>query len=439
MLKMLRMRDVGPAPSFEITLSDRLNIFTGDNGLGKTFILDVAWWALTGTWSGHQAAPHLDSGTHPLIAAEFESGSRARPGQMSSEFDFAKQEWPRKIHGIKDWCLVVYARIDGGFSVWDPARWSWEDEKAEIRRSSAFHFSPNEVWDGFPPKGEQTLCNGLIRDWAYWQIQNKVEHIQRNGRPLRAGKPMGTSPFDTLEKIVEKLASTPGESIGIGEPVRLSVHDVRDHPTLAMPYGDVPLVLASAGQKRIASFAYLLTWAWHEHRKASQLRNQHPVKKIVLLVDELESHLHPRWQRTILPSILGLGSALQTQVNLQVLATTHSPLILASIEPHFAQDRDSLYLLELARGGKQVNLRKLPWARQGDAVGWLTSPVFGLDSGGRSPEAEIAIEAAEAYMRGERKQLPPGLRSKPAIQKALERTLSGIDPFWPRWIVETHS
>ncbi len=46
MLKKLRLRDVGPALSFDIEFSDRLNIFTGDNGLGKSFILDIAWWAL---------------------------------------------------------------------------------------------------------------------------------------------------------------------------------------------------------------------------------------------------------------------------------------------------------------------------------------------------------------------------------------------------------
>ena len=36
MLRSLRLRDVGPAPSFDIEFSDRLNLLTGDNGLGKT-------------------------------------------------------------------------------------------------------------------------------------------------------------------------------------------------------------------------------------------------------------------------------------------------------------------------------------------------------------------------------------------------------------------
>jgi recombinational DNA repair ATPase RecF len=47
MLKELHLKGVGPAPKFDIEFGDRLNILTGDNGLGKSFIVDVAWFALT--------------------------------------------------------------------------------------------------------------------------------------------------------------------------------------------------------------------------------------------------------------------------------------------------------------------------------------------------------------------------------------------------------
>jgi AAA15 family ATPase/GTPase len=77
------------------------------------------------------------------------------------------------------------------------------------------------------------------------------------------------------------------------------------------------------------------------------MRKQEPVKHIVILIDEIESHLHPRWQRTLLPSILEVGNALNAEVDLQILATTHAPLVLASIEPSFDEDRDSLFLFEL--------------------------------------------------------------------------------------------
>jgi predicted ATPase len=39
MLQKLHLKQVGIAPEFNIEFAHRLNIFTGDNGLGKTFLL----------------------------------------------------------------------------------------------------------------------------------------------------------------------------------------------------------------------------------------------------------------------------------------------------------------------------------------------------------------------------------------------------------------
>ena len=75
------------------------------------------------------------------------------------------------------------------------------------------------------------------------------------------------------------------------------------------------------------------------------------------------------------------------------------------------------------------------WAPQGDAANWLVSETFGLEQA-RSLEAERAVEAAEALMRGA-PALPKGLDSKAAIHKALTRLLPAHDHFWPRWIVAT--
>ena len=416
MLASLRLRDVGPSASMDLELADRLNIFTGDNGLGKTFILEIGWWALTGGWAGLPAWPRRGNGLRPEI--EFHLIGKKGPTRTPtvSRFDFIQQEWPRTRGRPVMPGMVIYARVDGGFSVWDPARNYWKNgSPAWEWRPRSFHFSPETLWQGLEEEG-QTLCNGLIRDWVSWQSQPK------------------SSPFEVLRRVVESLAPSSDEPIQIGSPVRLSVVDVKDIPSLTMPYGDVPLVHASAGMKRIISLAYLLTWTWSEHLKASALRNQTPTGHCVLLVDEIESHLHPRWQRSVLPSLLRVGEALKAELDFQILATTHAPLVLASAEPYWDEDQDSLFLFELVKGAKEVSLRSLGWAKQGDAVGWLTSPVFGLDQA-RSTEAENAIEAAEAYMRGDSTKLLKGLRTKDQIHRELVRVLAGQDPFWPRWIV----
>ncbi|KJV07032.1 hypothetical protein VZ95_20350 [Elstera litoralis] len=55
MLKKLSLKGVGPAPEMEVEFAERLTVITGDNGLGKSFILDAVWFALTeeAFWGGN--------------------------------------------------------------------------------------------------------------------------------------------------------------------------------------------------------------------------------------------------------------------------------------------------------------------------------------------------------------------------------------------------
>ncbi|MBT3209897.1 MAG: AAA family ATPase [Bacteroidetes bacterium] len=46
----------------------------------------------------------------------------------------------------------------------------------------------------------------------------------------------------------------------------------------------------------------------------------------LLLIDEAENHLHPKWQKTFINSILEIFP------NLQIIVTTHSPFIVSSVE-----------------------------------------------------------------------------------------------------------
>ncbi len=112
MLTSLRLRDVGPAPSFNIEFADRLSIFTGDNGLGKSFILDIAWWALTGDWAGRSAWPRRGKGVRPQIEFGLIGKSGTAKTPTSSRFDFQQQDWPRKRGLPVMPGLVVYASLD---------------------------------------------------------------------------------------------------------------------------------------------------------------------------------------------------------------------------------------------------------------------------------------------------------------------------------------
>jgi hypothetical protein len=408
MLEYLHLKNVGPAPEMRFEPAERLNLITGDNGLGKSFLLDVAWWALTRTWAGTIALPATQK------AASIEYVVRGKGGaatSATSKFRREDESWPLDAKRPPMPGIVVYIRIDGGFSVWDPARNYW---RRDPDRAPAYHFTAEEVWDGLTI-GDRRVCEGLERDWVSWQEGHK-------------------SQFQALEEVLRVLSPT-GEPLRAGPPRRLFLGEGRDRPTLLVGDQVVPVALASAGVRRVLALAYFLVWAWYEHRVAAQLLDREPEDRFVILFDEPETHLHPRWQRRIVPSVIAAIDALRATTRAaapQLIVATHAPLVLASVEPLFSPERDELFHLDVVNG--EVVLEQGGWATQGDVSDWLLSDVFGLEQA-RSLEAEHAIEAAEAFMRGEKK-LPKGLDTKQAIHKQLQRLLPANDRFWPRWLID---
>jgi len=74
----------------------------------------------------------------------------------------------------------------------------------------------------------------------------------------------------------------------------------------------------------------------------------------IVLIDEVDLHLHPRWQRMLLPSLE------RTFPNCQFIVTTHSPQVISNVKP------ECIYLLERTQEGEII-------ARRPEAS-------FGLDS-----------------------------------------------------------
>jgi len=382
-LRSLDLRNVGPSDQFSIEFGERLNVITGDNGLGKSFLLEVAWWALTRSWAGAPAQP--ERGAEREARLSYRIDGKTSPLEWDVDFNVDRQGW---FHGPGRPPIpgfIVYARVDGSFAVMDPARNDPPDDDGDgppayRRRPTAFFFNADQVWDGLMKDG-QPLCNGLIADWRVWQLENAQE-------------------FSALTKMLSVLSPEPGEHLEPGEPQRVDLFDSRRIPTLRMPYGEVPVTHVSAGARRILALSYLLVWAWHEHREASELLGEPPSDRVTLLIDEVECHLHPRWQRVILPAVLQALEGLGAPSNSQVISVTHSPLVLASLEAIWNPEHDRLFALELEQSDAErprAQLSNAEWRPRGDVNRWLTSDVFGLGQA-RSRPAEEIIERARAVM-----------------------------------------
>ncbi len=87
-------------------------------------------------------------------------------------------------------------------------------------------------------------------------------------------------------------------------------------------------------------------------------------REFILLLDEVDIHLHPSWQRKILPVIQNLF------VNAQIFVSTHSPFVVASV------DSATIYKLEVNDGvSKLAGIEK---AKAGFSYGYVLEEVFGV-------------------------------------------------------------
>ncbi|MEZ4299707.1 MAG: AAA family ATPase [Polyangiaceae bacterium] len=465
MIRRLTLQDVGPVRGLELDLAPRMNVLTGDNGLGKSFVLDVSWWVLTASWAGEKAFPFRpppeddradpeakpedgarEGVTIPEIVAELAprvaTSQRDRHSSVRGVWSWESQEWARSAPAADSpslpRSLVVYARIDGSYAVWDS-----HYVEGGAGASAAIVLHPAEVWDGkevIDPEvhgGKRTVIAGLIADLVSWQQRASSRELE------------------SLRRVLHALSS-PDEPFVLGEPTRVHLRDRRDIPTLVTSYGVVPVTHASAGVRRVLSLAYLLVWAFTEHLKAAKQRRLKPTQDVVILIDEPEMHLHPAWQRVFLPAVLRAVGMIAPNAGVQLLTSTHAPMVLASLESVFVEQHDDLFVF--SRDGVAVRAREIPFDKEGDASSWLASDVFGR-VGGRSREAKLAVDAAMDFMAGREAQSRARLgeflermRSLPAdelswlasvadeslalverIHEALKHVLPGHDDLWAQW------
>jgi predicted ATP-binding protein involved in virulence len=76
----------------------------------------------------------------------------------------------------------------------------------------------------------------------------------------------------------------------------------------------------------------------------------------VVLIDEIELHLHPQWQREIVPKLTG------TFPNCQFIITTHSPQVISHLKP------ESIYILESTSEGIIVKRPQSSFGRNSDRI-----------------------------------------------------------------------
>ena len=104
----------------------------------------------------------------------------------------------------------------------------------------------------------------------------------------------------------------------------------------------------------------------------------------IVLVDEIDLHLHPEWQRTILPKLA------RTFPNLQFIVTSHSPIVVGTLQ------RENIWVCEPAADGDgSVLVQKDTGVHGLSADQILLTEYFGLETS-RAPEKQKRLRRIAA-------------------------------------------
>lgn len=154
--------------------------------------------------------------------------------------------------------------------------------------------------------------------WMAWREEVRIQEISR---ALEAGRP-ADSVHEPLLEAVQNAAIRCIEGAQrfyysvSNEELRL---DMEDGSTL-------PFNMLSDGYRNLLAIAADIAW------RAARL-NPHYGAKVaelvqgVVLIDEIDLHLHPAWQRRVVEDLR------RTFPRIQFIATTHSPQVISTVEP----------------------------------------------------------------------------------------------------------
>lgn len=123
----------------------------------------------------------------------------------------------------------------------------------------------------------------------------------------------------------------------------------------------------------------------------------------IVLLDEMDEHLHPRWQKDLVPKLRRLLP------NVQFVATTHSPLAIVNTEP------GELYATRLHNAVAELVPDPLqsPGGREANEI--LMGEWFGLESTLDSSSERLLSQYRKAFQDGDKvrlKKLEPELHSR---------------------------
>lgn len=426
-IESLKLRDYRCFDAIDITFHPKLTVLIASNGAGKTSILDAIAVAF-GPYVGA-----FDEGTGAHFGPNDIRLSRVRE-TVSSEMEFAPQgvrleatgyipgslidalsdarpstSWRRSLAGpVKAKTTIKDAKelSDYGKRQQEAVR----TQGGETVLPLLAYYGTGRLWqqkkltDAKLPRTSRTVAysdcldpgssyKAFVAWFRYWNLNAKEAKIAAQEQ----GKPYAPTEFDGYIQSVSDAVNT---CLAVADWRNLNYSFSRDalvaHHDI---HGELPVELLSDGIRNmigmVADMAFRATKL--NPQLGSAAARETPG---VVLIDEVDMHLHPEWQQVVLQS---LTSAFP---NVQFIVTTHSPQVLTTVP------RENIRKIEFDDAGYKASIPDFsPLAHEsGDAL----AKVMGTH---REPPLPLqdSIRQFEQLVRAGQESSPDAVRLKAVL------------------------
>jgi len=381
-LERINLEKVGPFDELDIELESDWTILLGDNAAGKSTVLRAVALALAGESRPTAMAPKrmLRSGASVGKISIWVGGARYTT-ELRREANGAVRATADAVTPIQAGTWLAL-----GFP---PLRGVSNQEPRGATMSPASAPSADDVLPLLEDNVDLRLND--VKQWVFttWLIGN-----ERGASRARRSRAMLEHFFELLGRL------TPGVDFTF-RGVNADTREIE----LDSPDGAISIDMLSQGISSLLAWVGVLLERLYE----AYDDDRNPASRgALVLVDEIDAHLHPDWQQRLLPELRGVFPAIQ------LFATTHSPLMVGNTFPG--------EVIQLARHEGVRTRRRLDVRFEGlraDQI--LTSVAFELDST-RDRKTTTGLDEYRALMA--RAELTPDETARLAeLNQRLRETL----------------
>ena len=401
-MHLTRMR-LGGVPAFtepvEFAFDERVNVFVGPNASGKSTALLMLADKLIGAEENSKRPISQGRGYLRLAECandEFDEwveeepriGWRSNVIALSEDWIGTKEEYRRAdvepavvdiaavredlpgVSEMKDSLVCdetasqILAGQFSGISVvsvieaFSKELWVENDEAATKARGNAMRAVE------FADACSKTICGELIRD----------------------SKSHNYIPGPDIRGYLNHPHANPNR-IAILRQSAINTNDIRNFENLSIwerpsdsAYSEspdaLPLYLGhlSSGTEGTLLWIRWLAFKMLHHYEFAEDWHERPA---ILFIDEIENHLHPTWQRRVIPALL------EHFPGLQIFATTHSPFVVAGLKA------GQVHMLQRDANGMVTTS-----TNERDIIGWTTDEILRTFMGVDEPTDQLTIDRA---------------------------------------------